>query len=506
MSEQNQTLADVSESVSTPPTENNVAETEINQSPDNSVESPLLDADPWGDFGKAKGEEETTEKEKIEEPTAEPEKVEAESDASLSDEDAILEEIFSDKELDEVGKDEIIQSQPSRRTKKAAERNFELAEIVRGFQNSEKPLTEVLAKFEELNPTRYSELRREAAHALVDSNPEQTFQRAFVKVMQSENPSYDYTKEQLPTLKEFIDFRNGKSETPATDSELTQKLAQATARLNESLDFDWRDPANDGNFIDEELAMVQAVRELETIVKATQETASAEKTAQEKKIEELEQKLGNIENGFTETQNSKLQETLLSTVNEYRDSLQTKLLPLIAKNTGLEITENDTPEIKAFKERRMMLYTGSEYEKANGMPSPFEFYAYHESSVKDEINLITDRIVDAQTKEAQAKLKGDNESAQKFHKLAEAERIPMMEMFARANKEFKAIYVTPDLELISSFGSTLATRQQEAAQRIEVPNTQAGNYVPPQPDYDTADDIWNAMPKEFEKRQSLRAA
>jgi hypothetical protein len=186
--------------------------------------------------------------------------------------------------------------------------------------------------------------------------------------------------------------------------------------------------------------------------------------------------------------------------------LQSKLLPLIAKNTGLEITEEDTPEIKAFKERRLQLYTGSEYDRANGYASPFESYAYNESSVKQEINLITDRIVDAQTKEARARLEGKAEDAKRFHALAEAERIPMMEMLARANKEFKALYIVPDLELISSYSSSLTSRQKEAAARIEVANGQAGTFQPSQPDYETADDVWNNMPTDYQKRVSQRAA
>jgi hypothetical protein len=72
-------------------------------------------------------------------------------------------------------------------------------------------------------------------------------------------------------------------------------------------------------------------------------------------------------------------------VNGFRSSIETKILPYIAKNTGLEVTKDDTPEVAAFKERKFALYTGDEFERSQGLPSRFETFAYERSSVKQDL-------------------------------------------------------------------------------------------------------------------------
>lgn len=462
MSENN---SEVTESVSIPPTEAVEANNEAAQSASPDVSTPFEDSDVWADFGKGKAE---TEEEKVQEVKAE-EKEETKSEtiepekSELSDEDALLEEIFSDEELESVTKEQIIESQTSRRAKKRAEQNFELAEIVKDYQG-DKPIEEVMTKFESLAPERFKILSETAAHKLVDSNPDGTFRRAYVAEMLKQNPNYDWRSEQLPTIKDFVDFKNGNGNQSSNHAQPAD-LANAIAELDKTLDFDWRDEGNDGEFIDErELALVQTVRALEAQHKAVSE----EKEKQSKEYEDLKKEVNELKNGFKTETDSKLQTETLRIVNDYRDSVQAKLLPLIAKNTGLEITENDSSEIKGFKERRLALYTGTPYEKANNLPSQFEFFAYHESSVKDEINLITDRIVKAQIEEAKAALAGNTEEAKRHKASADSERIPMMEMLAKANKEFKASYITPDLDLLEKFSSSLSTQINQAAQRVEV--------------------------------------
>jgi hypothetical protein len=98
-------------------------------------------------------------------------------------------------------------------------------------------------------------------------------------------------------------------------------------------------------------------------------------------------------------------------VNGFRSSIETKILPYIAKNTGLEVSKDDTPEVAAFKERKLALYTGDEFERSQGLPSRFETFAYEQSSVKQDLAKLAQQVVDAQLKAVLARRKGDQAEA-----------------------------------------------------------------------------------------------
>ena len=155
-------------------------------------------------------------------------------------------------------------------------------------------------------------------------------------------------------------------------------------------------------------------------------------------------------------------------VKDYRDEIEKKVLPYAFKNTGLEISASDTPEMKAFKENRMLLYKGTGYERANNLSSAFESFAYNESSVRNELETITTRVVAAQLKEVQAKRAGDKAGADKHHREAQDEMVPMFQLFGQANKEFKELYIAPDMALIGKLSSQLSEPIKEASERVEV--------------------------------------
>lgn len=485
--------------------------------PEAPVEEKSFDnGDPWADLGKEAGDKKETDDDKPAEakPTEPAQTEEGKKDETKSEDDS-LEELFKDadpeksedptqEELDKMTPEELIERQKNKYAKDWAERNSKKAEIVKAFQ-ADTPIAEVAQKLEEVSKERYTELSQFAAHQLVDTNPDATFRRAYAVKMLAKNPNWDPATATIPSLDDLIAGTAAaapatKSDTPAVPPE----LATMTKELDESLEWDWRDPALDENFVDDrEKAMAKSLRALE----ATAKNTSTESSELKAKLDKAEKDLEALTAGKTETENTVLQTKLHETITEYRTSISEKILPYIAKNTGLEPSKDDTPEITAFKANRMKLYTGTEYQKANGIDSDFETFAYNESSVKKQIEEVTTRIVDAQIKESQAKLANNTADAHKYHEEAEAEKLPMIQLLAQANKEFKEKFITPDMELIGKLSGKLAAPIKEAAARVEVVSNGGGSGTerPKEKDYQTADDVWNEMPKESEKDDALRA-
>jgi hypothetical protein len=153
------------------------------------------------------------------------------------------------------------------------------------------------------------------------------------------------------------------------------------------------------------------------------------------------------------------------------------------------------------------LYTGTEYERANNLNSRFESFAYNESTVKAEFETLFSRIVGYQKKEADALLTNNTADAAKYHSLAEDERIPLFNLFAQANKEFKTKYIDPDKALIGTLSSKLADPIKEASERVEV--TASGGGAPSQRakplPATTADDVWTNAVVQAGQEDALRA-
>lgn len=495
--------------MSTPQSEAPSAEvSETVQTPENVESSPFSKNDAWADFGKP---------EQIEEKVEEPEsreiaeagevKAEAKTDAktdaeplAVSEEDALLEEIFSDSELDSLDPQEVIKEQGSRRKMAAARRNAELAEVVKEFQGADKPLSEIAARLEALAPDRYRELAETSAHSIVDANPEGTFRRAYVVEMKKADPNYDWQSETLPTLKDFIDFKNGaQTPTPAAQA-VTAETAKAIAELD-SLPFDWRDESNDENFHKEDVTMLKALRTLDAENKAK----DAQSTAQAKENSELKDRLSKIETGLQTTEDTAFERETITSFETYRSDIEKTILPHIEKQTGLAISESDTPKIKAFKQNAMQLYTGTPHQKATNQFSTFEDYAYFESSVSDKLQTQIGIVKTANENLVKATRTKDQNAIDLYSKQLQSTRIPMMELMSAANKEFKAQRITPFLEALEEAGANLSTHINQAAQRVEVATGAASpSATAPKAEYKSASDVWDSMPTEYAQQTAVR--
>lgn len=485
--------------------------------------TPLDRSEPWANIDK-----------NVEEPAADPAKVETADEPAKTEtertektekaadksekplEDQVLDEVFEtevesakpeetkdEDDLDTKDPKEMIAGQRNATARAWAERQEKMAEPVKMLRYPDKksgefaPIEEVAQKLEEFNPERFAELSQHTAHKLVDENPESAFRRAYAIKLLAANPATDLATLKIPTLDEVIAGVGG-----ATSAAALPDLTELSVDLDKELGWNWRDETLDHNFVDgREMALAKTLRGMEAAAKAE----TAEKKALEEQLGQLKQQ---AEKPAGESEKiTALRSKLGETIGSYEKGVKEKLLPYIAKSTGLEVSKDDTPEITAFKESRMQLYTGTEYEQANNINSQFESFAYNESSVKGEFETLITRLVGYQTKEAEALLAKNQADADKYHRLAEDERVPLFTLFAQANKEFKAKYIAPDMALIGNLSGKLADPIKEASERQEIVSN--GGSAPAshakRAEVSTAEGVWDRAVSEAAKEDALRA-
>lgn len=510
---------------------------------------PSVEADPWADFGAGSTEETDTDKPASDTTTTEPakttdnsgaaaapaketekpdteEKPKDEADKSL--EDQALEEAFGDKapeaeepkkeaadpkeltdeELDKLDPQAMIDAQTKAASKRWAQRNAQRASIVNDYIHDTKPIAEVATELRTLKPERYSELAQLAAHELVDSNPEATFQRAFAVAMMQINPLYKPDPATMPKLQDVIQSHyTGTAAAPAVPqvgghlapAHFPEAVQTQITELEKALDgHNWRDPAKDDDLLDgRELALVKTLRELEKNFSS----ASTLPTKPDPKEQPAT-------NGTDPEADLKvaLEGELDTEVLEYRQSLQAKVLPWIAKNTGLEINANDTPEVAKFKKSLMIHYEGTPHQQKNNLDSDFELFATTESSVANEFQEVYDRVVDLKLKAVIAKKQGNAAEAKKYNDEAHDARVDIINLIKTANEEFRALRIDPQLALMGSLSTSLTSKVLEAGERVEI--TSNGGQPPAQPrtakPAATADDVWDNMVVEAKEDDRLR--
>jgi hypothetical protein len=520
----------VTETATTPGSVETVtAQEPTDTAPATDAREPFANSEPWANIDVPE-DVPAAEPEKTDEPkttekteTPAPEK-EAETTDDKPLEDQVLDEVFKPEDdqkpdgekedLEDQDPEKMIAGQRNATARAWAERQQKMAEPVKLLRYPDKetgeftPIADVAQKLEEFNPERFAELSQFTAHKLVDTNPEAAFKRAYAIALLEQDPKTDLRTVTIPTLAEVI-ARGSESPNTAPITADVPELKDITAvfdSLDEDsrIDWDWRDEKFDYNFVDErERALAKALRGMESRVKAD----AGENQTLKTEVEDLKGKLESAAKPEKTPAVVAFESKLTETIGKYESGVREKLTPYLAKNTGLEVSKDDTPEIAAFKQSRMELYTGTEYERANNLNSRFESFAYNESTVKAEFETLFSRIVGYQKKEADALLTNNTADAAKYHSLAEDERIPLFNLFAQANKEFKTKYIDPDKALIGTLSSKLADPIKEASERVEV--TASGGGAPSQRakplPATTADDVWTNAVVQAGQEDALRA-
>jgi len=473
-----QTTATAAEDVSTPSNGDPVvvAENPVIETPgtDDKASTPPDSGDVWENLGKDLADKDEKEADKPAEKPAEPVKTEekdekADAPDKSDDETAVLDDLFGEKDEDDADmaepeaketekKDEdapekmIAALRPAAR--KWAERNAKNAELIKEFQHGTDSITTIAERLHELSPERFNELSRAAAEKLVDENPDAAFIRAYAVKMLAKDPKWDYRNAEMPTLDDLLSA-NGKITAP----QITREPSEVTKTLDGLFNWDWRDASLDEeNFVDDtERALASAVRDLEAKLQ--------EVSAEAERLKTLET---TVKTNDATAQEAELSKRLNESIATFRESVESRITPYLLKNAGLEVADNDTEEVKAFKRQTALMYTGTMYEKANHQDSAFERFVYQESSVKSQYETVTQRIVNLQAKAAQAAIAGKNDEAQKFTDAAEDEKLALYPLFHTAQKEFKAKVIAPALQILGNVSATRSNSNKQAATRKEV--------------------------------------
>lgn len=524
---------DVVESVQTPAPAQSAEPTapEPSQAPQTEPVEPsrLDDADPWANLGKeTESDTEKTTDKAVEAPKTDEKPAETPADdaekaktAENDDEIKALDELLaSDKPIDpektEAEKEEELDKQDPA-AMEAGQRNAVTKAYLQRTQKYAAPLRDL--KYGKIEPEaaltqlesvigsdKIAALKKVAAHELVDSNPDATFQRAYVRKMLAKDPAFDYTKAEIPTLDDLVNGKLAPVKEAAPAAEMAE-LEELTKDLSAVLEFDWRDPANDERFIDDrELAMAKALRGLEARAK----TQSPELEAAKLRLQELEKaeaERAEAEKAKTnETATVEVQHATSEAIQNYQTSVEELLMPRIFAKNQLTPDPADTPEIVDLKKRMVELYTGDDKAKELGQPSAFENFAYYRSSVADKLVERVQYVTKLQRQYAEAKVAKDAAKMAEVEKLAVAERLPIMRYLIDADREFYAAQIKPIMDLAGASSQRAAPIKQASA-RVEVVSNagSAPATTPKRVDAATADDVWGNMVKTAAEDDRARA-
>lgn len=485
--------------------------------------------DPWDGFGReeagadevkteegaAAGETAAATPPKSEEPGTEEAPA---SEKTGDDEDQVLEELFADGDkpaeadkaakTEETPKEEDLDNQdPTAMI--AGQRNKTAASYLQRMEKWATPLKdlrkgsieplEALRRLEPvLGPDALTKLKQAAAHDLVDKLPEQTFKRAYAIKKLAADPTWDPNTGEYPNLDDLV-----KGVATAAPPTSDVDLSSLTKDIDGLVGWDWRDESLDDNFVDDrERTLARAARQLEAKAKE----AEAARLTAETSLTDLKSTV------TTQSQTAVQQEvsdSLRTRINEFRGDIQGKFLPYVFKNAGLAVDVNDTPEVAAFKQRRQELYQGTDYERANDLPSRFETFVENESSVKARVEDVYKRIVDAQLKYVVAAKKDDKAEMAAAVAAAEEERVPLFTLLRDAHKEFRQKYIDPEMELFVG-KATPRTDPTPPTSRPRPEVVSNGGTARPSPEvrkpFRTADDVWDHMIESAKEDDALSAA
>ncbi len=360
------------------------------------------------------------------------------------------------------------------------------------------PIAKVAEKLKDMNEERYAELTQYTAHSLVDTNPDAAFRRIYAVKMMRQDPNWNPQTAEYPKFEDFISQSQTAAATPTQRPEVPANLAELTSGLEDEFGFDWRDPKNDDRFVDDfEKNVAIALRSFEADASAK----TTENTELKQQLEDLAKQIESYQQAELTDSQKDLQADLYKENDTFRSSIADVLKPQLLRKAGLEPSKDDNRTIAEFKANKAKLFEGN-----GDQDSPFETFAYEESSVKAQIEMVAKRIVDCHLKAVHADKAGKKADAEKYRSMAADERIPMSQLMAQAGKEFIEKHLAPDLNLIRELSGGLAAPIKEAAQRPEITGNGTGVQPPRAREFTKVADLYDSIVADAQEDSRLRAA
>lgn len=397
-----------------------------------------------------------------EEDSTESPSAEAEAEDDEDEELDAINETLTDDEKSQVNL-----PKPARRKLRALEK-LEKA-VLNPIRDTDTPIADAWKAISEFHPTRAQELAQAIAQESIRAYGDQWLP----VILEREG----ITKEQI------VNALDKKQDAPASPSPTTSDIPSLTDRpevqelvkyLDETYD-DWRDESKDEDLLDDDRLAVKSLR-----AQLAQEEALRSQLAKAKEeIDSLKPEVDSIKENQQTEYEKRLEAAANEARTEYRSKVDSRVLPKVFDDLGLNPTESDPDGIKAVKS-----LIKSKYEADGEYISDFEHFAQSRFSERDNLEKVVRRVTknldDAASKTLQAQTLKDKSQADKLlseasrlKELAQDEQDTIAVLLNRAGKEFAKEY-QPILDILAENAELkrkLSRGQRDPVSGVSTPGT-----------------------------------
>lgn len=258
------------------------------------------------------------------------------SDDELTDADD-ADNVAADDEPEEYEEDlaNVDLDRPAPLSRRKAERVVK--GIIEPLRDPNTPIEDVVMAMAEFHPTRTQQL----AESIVQESV-----RAYPNEWLKSITGVDVTVEQI---QEWAASGGRQPSNPAPAVGDSSEFNSTVSELNELYGDDWKNPANDHNLLDSDVAVARAMRaqlgQNEAYAALQQEL---ERTKAQ--LSELKPQIDHIKTAQEAEYEQLVQNTLLSEISEYRAKVESNAIPKVLAAKELLPKDTDPPEVREAKE------------------------------------------------------------------------------------------------------------------------------------------------------------
>jgi hypothetical protein len=298
------------------------------------------------------------------------------SDEDLTDADETESVEVEEQPEDDYSEEELLNldlDRPAPLSRRKAEKVVK--GIIEPLRDPNTPIADVLTALAEFHPTRTQQLAEAIVEESVKAYPDAWVQNIL---------GLDVTIDQI---KEWAAMGGREPSNPAPVSSTTPtNFDSAIAELNEYYGDEWRNPANDGNILDSDLPMVQAIRQ--------QQQQNDAYAALQKELEATKLQLNDLKpqiDSIKTQQEAEFEQIVATTfakeIDDYRQKVESSSIPKILEAKGLAAKDSDSDEIKAVKH-----LLATRFQPIEGYGSDFDIFLEKQFSGKESMGKAMKRV------------------------------------------------------------------------------------------------------------------
>lgn len=267
--------------------------------------------------------------------------------------------------------------------------------VIDPFRDPNTPPDQVFTALYELNPNRAEALAQEIARISAEAYPDE-----WLKTILGEDVTVQQVKERLA----------GTPNQVLPESNPFDPVIQA---LDQTYGDVWKDGKRDDEILDEDLPYVKAVRQhlAEAEVRAANDSLKdKEIEALKTELEKLKPEIDSIKTSQQAKFEKDVEDTYSTTVREFQSSIEQKSLDKLFKDSGLNPSEGDTPDVKALKE---LIKTRFDREQSGD----FDYFVSNEFSDREAAAKVIARVDRHYRDAAQAEIEASLAKGEKAQQL-----------------------------------------------------------------------------------------